>query len=401
MNKNLYIAIFSILMAFSCTKESYDNMQRNSFIKFFGSQFENSAEDLIEDNGSYVFVGYSLQDTTNRRGYIAKTNEFGNTQWEAYSFGFDHVEFHGITLGNDNTYVVCGEITDSTGQKDLYVSKFGPDGSLIWFNSFGGINDQVGNKIIRANDGGYVIIGNTTRFSGGNGNPSGYFDMMVCKIDENGDSLITNQFGGSNQDYGNDIVAYGGNQYFAVGTAQSFTGAYENFHAGKLIYIVMLSNQLGEDDAHCWGDAEDQTGNSITFDLNGNLLIGGGYLTTAGGIKEGYLLNIDVNDIRTNLDSLIINTTGLEEIYDVRVQSDGTICATGLNNVNNFNKIAVYKVGSSPLSLENNFELGYEGNAVGNRLIATSNGGFLIAGSSLYQLISNATLIKLKENVEL
>ncbi|MEZ4937812.1 MAG: hypothetical protein R2799_09495 [Crocinitomicaceae bacterium] len=400
MNRIVSI-LFLFAIIFSCTKETYENMQRNSFVKFFGSQFENSAEDVIEDNGNYVFVGYSKQDTTNRKGYIVKTNEFGNTQWETFTPGADRVELHGVTLGNDNTYVVCGELEDNTGQIDLFVAKYSPEGIILWYNSFGGTDNQIGKKIIRANDGGYVIVGITTRFSGGNGNPTGYNDMMVCKIDENGDSLITNQFGGSNNDIGNDIISFGGNQYFAVGTSQSFTGAYESYHAGKLVYIVQLSNQLGENDAHCWGDPQDQTGNSICYDLNGNLLIGGGYLTTLGGIKEGYVLNIDANDIRNKLDSLLIQTTGLEEIADLRIQSNGTICATGLNNVDNFNKIAVYKIQSQPLSLENHFELGYEGNATGNRLIPSTNGGFVIVGSSLYQLVSNAAMIKLNENVEL
>lgn len=401
MNKILYIACIFGLFLMSCQKENYENMQRNSFVKFFGSQYQNSAEDVIEVSDGYVFVGYTIDDTSSTKGYIVKTNEFGNTQWQAYAPGFGDVEFHGVTLGNDNSYVACGEIADSTGQIDLFVAKFDPSGILLWTNTFGGNDDQIGKKIVPANDGGYVIVGNTTRFNAGNGNPSGSLDMMVCKIDENGDSLITNQFGGSNQDIGNDIIPYGGNQYFAVGTAQSFTGAYESYHAGKLIYLVLLSNQLGEDDAHCWGDAEDQTGNSIEYDLNGDLLIGGGYLTTAGGIKEGYILNVDAGDIRNKLDSIVINTTGLEEIFDVAIQTDGTICATGLNNVDNFNKIAVYKLQFGPMQLEEHFELGYEGASLGNRIIPSMNGGFLIAGSSLFQLNSKATLIKLNENVEL
>jgi hypothetical protein len=398
-NKAIYILAFVAVLA-SCTKESYDNMQRNSFVKFFGSQYANSAKDLIEDNSDYVFVGYSLDDLSVRKGMIIKTNEFGNTQWIAYSFSTDRVELNGITIGNDGSYVVCGELEDSTGQKDLYVAKFSNTGAIQWENSFGGIDDQIGNKIVRGNDGGYVIIGNTTR-AGGNNNPSGSYDMMAVKIDENGDSVLTNQFGGINQDFGNDIVQYGTNQYFAIGTTQSFDGFFESYHGGKLIYIVMLSNQLGEDDAHCWGNQDNQTGNSVSYDNNGNLLIAGGNLVTTGAVQSGYLISIDPTDIRNQLDSIIIGPNGLEEFYDARMQTDGTICATGTTTIGNVNKVGVYKINSGTFSLETNFDLGYQGASVGNRLIPTSNGGFLIAGSSLYELNSKATLIKLNENVEL
>lgn len=403
MNKIIYIALFGIAV-FSCQKESYDNLQRNSFVKFFGSQYTNTAEDILEDNGDYVFVGTTLEDSSQTKGYIAKTNEFGNTQWRKMLPLPGKVELHGITIGNDFSYVVCGEYHDSTGQIDVVVAKFSSGGTIQWYNTFGGMNDQIANKIVPANDGGYVLIGSTNSADAGNGNPLGNFDVMACKINENGDSLILNQFGGSNQDYGNDIVRYNGNQYYAVGTSQSFEGAYDSKHGGKLIYIIQLSNQLGEDDAHCWGDAEDQTGNCISYDNNGNLLVGGGHLTIPGGVKVSYILNIDATDIRVALDSIAFSTSSpdqLEEIFDLRMNPEGIICATGQVIDQSVNKIAVYHVGTGNFSLINSFALGFEGNAYGDRVIPTSHGGFLIAGSSLYQLNSKAVLVKLNPNVEL
>lgn len=397
---SVFIAFVVVLLTFSCQKESYDNMQRNSFVKFFGSQYSNAANDLIEDNGAYVFVGFSSVNEIDSTGLIIRTNEFGNTEWQSSSFMQGSVVLNGITIGNDLSYVVCGYHIDTLNNKDLYVAKFSSSGVLIWENEFGGIMEQEGNKIVRANDGGYVIIGNTTRGNVGNGNPQGSYDMMAVKIDENGDSVLTNQFGGPGQDFGNDIVEYGANNYMAVGTTGSFPGFFESYHGGKLVYMVMLSNQLGEDDVYCWGDLEDQQGNSISYDNNGNFLIAGSYLSN--GVEQGYILNIDGTQIRTKLDSATFSTSGSSAIRlkDVRIQTDGTICATGFTIIDADAQIGVYKINSSDFSVEADIALGYSGSTVGNRLISTQNGGFLVSGSSLYESNSKATLIKLNENVE-
>ena len=101
------------------------------------------------------------------------------------------------------------------------------------------------------------------------------------------------------------------------------------------------------------------------------------------------------------MNQLVISINNQEELFDANVQLDGTICATGTTNIDGVDKIGVFKINFSSFSLDADFDLGYSGVAVGNRVIATQNGGFLIAASSLFELNSIAALIKLNDKVEL
>ncbi len=401
-NKTFYISVLGILVLFSCQKVDFDQAQKDSFVKFYGSQYHNSANDVIEINTDYFVAGYSNQIETQTSGMIFRTNEYGNTQWDYYlTPNFGDYEFNGITLGNDGSIVVCGKYTDTTGSSDILVAKFSFDGALIWENTFGGLENQEATQIVSANDGGYVLVGSTTLANAGNTNPAGEFDVLVVKIDELGDSVAANQFGGFDRDIGSDLIPFQGSQYLIVGTTESFDGAYYPNHQNKLIYMLVLSNQLLEDDALTHGDNQNQTAHSISLDNNGNLMIAGSY-ETIGGAKQGMVFNLNITNIRDTLNVRTYNSNGAEEFYDVQQQTDGSICASGFTTTpDGIDKMCVFKINGSDYLDELNFELGYEEGAYGRNLIPASNGGFLITGASLWKNNQKAVLIKVNENVEL
>lgn len=403
MKSKFGLVIFLVIgLIFSCNKVDFEASQRNSFVKFFGSQFFNSANDIIEVNGSYFLVGFSYQNESQMSGMLVKTNEFGNTDWEIFlPSAVGDIEINGITLGNDYTLVICGEIADTTGNSDIIVAKYTLDGALIWQNSFGGIENQKANQIVSANDGGYILVGTTTLANAGNTNPAGEEDVFVVKIDELGDSVASSQFGGGARDTGYDIIQYQSNQYVVLGTTESFDNAYDPSHENKLVYIIRLSNQLIENDALTHGDDQNQTGNSLSIDNNGNIIVSGSY-QQLGGNKQGMLINLEYNNLRNILTNnpILYSSNGNEEFFDAEQQSNGTICATGISTVAGVDKISVFSI-NPDFSENTNFDLGYEGGAFGRNIIATSNGGFLIAGSSIFETNAKAILLKINENVEL
>ena len=65
-----------------------------------------------------------------------------------------------VSVSPDGTFVVCG-ITESYGEggKDIYLLKVDEEGNELWSETFGGSGDDEGSKVITAKDGGLVIAG--------------------------------------------------------------------------------------------------------------------------------------------------------------------------------------------------------------------------------------------------
>ena len=206
---------------------------------------ENGVEQWSESygSGSLSEIGYSVQQTIDEgyiitgvktndgQGlsdiYLVKTDENGNSLWTKTFGGGLSDESYSVQQTNDGGYIICGE-TESfgNGDWDVYLIKTDDNGDSLWTKTFGGSNDDVGQSIQQTNDGGYIITGSTQSF--GNGG----YDVWLIKTDGNGDSLWTKTFGGSSSDYGYSVQQTTDGGYIITGSTLSFG------NGGGDVYII-------------------------------------------------------------------------------------------------------------------------------------------------------------------
>ena len=150
----------------------------------------NNGEETIDEghsvlqttDGGYIFVG-----TTNCwvdcDVWVLKTNANLEVEW-GEAKAIDPLEDSG-QRDNDigysiqeisDGYIITG-VTNCWDDCDVLLLKIDSDGNMVWRRYYGGSGDDRGYSVQQTTDGGYIVCGNTTSF--GNGNS----DVYLIKTD--------------------------------------------------------------------------------------------------------------------------------------------------------------------------------------------------------------------------
>lgn len=170
-------------------------------------------------DGGYIITGWIKEfgafdfDT-----YLIKTNAEGDTLWTKSYGGTGDEWGESVQQAEDGGYIICGQTNSfGLGNKDVYLIKTDDSGILQWSKTFGGAaNDDVGLSIQQTTDDGYIITGYTYSFGAGNG------DAYLIKTNEIGDSLWTRTFGDLSPDEGHSVRQTSDGGYIIIGRSMSF-----------------------------------------------------------------------------------------------------------------------------------------------------------------------------------
>ena len=143
-----------------------DSEGETLFTKVFGGELCDYGYFLIpNENNEILLIGYAGSFNTNV--YLIKTDSLGNSLWQRNYGGSGYDIGYGGIL-EDNNYLIVGS-TESfgQGQNDVYLIVIDNNGNLIFSNTFGGSNVDKGYSITKARDGNFLIVGYTLSFGQG------------------------------------------------------------------------------------------------------------------------------------------------------------------------------------------------------------------------------------------
>lgn len=180
---------------------------------FGGSQNEYSQGGIEIDGGGFFFVGYSLSndgDVYNNHGdfdlFLIKTDVHGDTVWTK-TFGGTELDGGRRIAYFNNDYYICsstyssdGDIHEYTGESDFWMLKINENGDTIFSQCYGGSMDEFSTDIIKTSDGGFLITGCSE--SGNLDIPGNYgiYDAVILKLDKDGNLIWIKHYGGSYYD---------------------------------------------------------------------------------------------------------------------------------------------------------------------------------------------------------
>ncbi len=215
--------------------------------------------------------------------WMLKLDKDGNIEWQKESDGYSE-RGKAIHQTFDGGYIVIGETNSSgAGSQDILVLKLDKDGNILWKKTYGSDGYEGANDIKQTTDGGYIISG----YSGTLG--SGAFDAWIIKLDSNGNVGTgfpgtwqkTFGGGGSTNDYLSSIQQTSDGGYIAAGNTESFGEGSTDLWVFKL-----LAN--GDID---WQKTFGSTGNEGASSVQE--VYQGGYVIAGSGFDGSWILRLD------------------------------------------------------------------------------------------------------------
>ncbi|MFZ7116406.1 MAG: T9SS type A sorting domain-containing protein [Bacteroidota bacterium] len=239
----------------------------------------------VESNDYDVTTYYGINDL-----WLAKINSSGTILWRR-TYGGSEREIPGkILQTSDGGYIFCGssqsfdhDVSNNYGGYDVWVVKINSTGGIVWEKNYGGSGIDGARDIIKANDGGYYLVGNTSSADQDITDPKGAGDILAMKIDSNGTLLWSRCLGGSFNEEGNsgcstingvEIVGYTtSNDSDIVGNhGMMDVAVFELDDSGILLW------------SKCLGGSNLEVGNSVITTNDGGSVIAGYTLSSDGDI---------------------------------------------------------------------------------------------------------------------
>jgi hypothetical protein len=149
--------------------------------KTYGGPASDSAQ-IIQQTKNGSTIGYIVAGHTDYLGSkdirIMKLNEAGTILWQKI-YGSPAVvdSVHAIEQTVDGGYVVTGNTSGNEG--DYLIIKLDGEGNITWQKRYGGTDVDTLTSYCKANDGGYIMAGDSWSFGGNR-------DFWIVKVDENG-----------------------------------------------------------------------------------------------------------------------------------------------------------------------------------------------------------------------
>ncbi|MFO0357606.1 MAG: SBBP repeat-containing protein, partial [Sphingobacteriaceae bacterium] len=239
--------------------------------------------------------------------FILKFSNNGNLLWATYYGGSDNDFSNFICADSNGNIFITGNTLSANfplqnsgtffqgiivDNVEAFILKFDNSGNRLWATYYGGSGNEEGNSICTDSNGNLFVTGyvssndfpvqNTGTFF--QGTLSGFSDAFILKFDNNGNRLWATYYSGSNQDRANAICADSNGNVFVTGYTQSTNFPVQNtgtffqgtFGGGLLdLFILKFDNNGNRLWATYYGGSNNDQGNSICTDSNGNVFVAG------------------------------------------------------------------------------------------------------------------------------
>lgn len=173
-----------------------------ALVRTYGGPYFEEGKEMIQTlDGGYAIIGTTGSDQEhNTDFYLLKLDSDLNCMWSYYYGGADVERGYSIAEDDLGNLVLCG-YTNSFGEGgyDVLLVKVNAEGQELWRKTYGGEDWDFGYKIIRHPEGGYLIVGKS--YNGDLGNSDGY----ILQIDGSGDVIGQWYFGSEFEDEFTDI----------------------------------------------------------------------------------------------------------------------------------------------------------------------------------------------------
>lgn len=240
------------------------------------------------DFGPYILAGAGsgLFDDI----FVAKLDADGNWLWAERAGGVNTDRGMGIALDSSGKVYVTGFFgydaviggtgLNCAGSWDIFVAKLDPDGNWLWAVGAGGLGYDLGDDLVLDSEGNIYLAGSfqmTAAFGAQNLDCAGERDVLIAKLDPQGNWLWARRAGGWHYDHGSAVALAGGGLYCAGYFRENGDWGTEVLtSAGSYDLFACKLNTAGD---WLWarreGGVESDQAFGLDLDAQGNLWLAG------------------------------------------------------------------------------------------------------------------------------
>lgn len=179
-------------------------------------------------DGGYVFLGTNVSTVLNFRIFFEKIDAEGNLVWGKGYNSSKSFSNGGMARTPDNGFLYAGSSTWKLPSGEFVTTpifiRFSEEGEFLWDRTpvIDPLVNMNINDVISAPGGGYLAAGEARSDS-----PDKYDDMLLLKVDEDGDPLWWRHFGAENTEWAENLLLAGTEQLLLWGYNQARPPLYD------------------------------------------------------------------------------------------------------------------------------------------------------------------------------
>lgn len=190
--------------------------------------------------------------------WVVKVDAQGNEQWSTnYAGSVSHIApaliineikslaGGGYILAGHSAYEPGGDIGEHISDIDAWAARIDDQGNLVWEEVFGGTYYDYFSDVFQAPDGGFIFSGTSSSPDGDLPGNEGSFDLWVLKVNGNGVKQWSKNFGGI---FGNAIDPVSGGGFIMAGQYDQRMWVLRFDDAANLLWDMKFSGISNLDD---------------------------------------------------------------------------------------------------------------------------------------------------------
>jgi len=248
--------------------------------------------------------------------------------------------------------------------------KVGAQAGANFLKTIGGTKNETGRSIIQTTDGGYIVTSETNSWSAG-----GYYDVLLLKLDSTGNLSWIKSIGGTGSEFGWSIIQTTDGGYIVTGETDSWGVD------GHDVLLLKLDSAGNLSWAKAIGEKKDERGRSIIQTTDGGYIVTGS--TDSWGAANANILFLKF-DLNNNLQwTRVIGKGGVELGYSIIQTTDGGYIVTGSTDswgAGGYDFLLLKLDSTGNLSWIK--AIGGTGNDFGYSIIQTTDGGYIVTGET-------------------
>ncbi len=325
-------------------------------------------------DGGFIITGYtrSFGTMSGRNLLLLRTDSFGNLIWVNGYGGNNDDEGNSVVQTSDGGFAACGYTKSyGSGGNDVYLIKVDANGNQLWDRMFGGASDEEAYSMVLTGDGGFLIAGATSSFGAGSR------DIWLIKTDSAGNQQWTKTIGGLSSDGARSINKTSDGGYIITGWTFSYgPGAVGN------VWLVKTDSLGNMQWNKFFGGTDVDRGLSVQQTNDGGYILTGYTASSGAGLDDMLLIKTDASGNAQWQKTF--GGTGRDYGNSVIQSTDGGYVITGytLSYGAGGDDLWIVKTDEQGNMLWNK-TLGGAQSDVGNFIIESSDGSFVITGHTL------------------